>query len=61
MTHDTGHMTCDTLWGVNIISKLSFEGLEEKDVSLTEVINDKGVCRTAPATTGLLIIYLLNQ
>ena len=29
-----------------------FEDLEEKDVS--ELINYKGVCRTAPATPGLL-------
>ena len=24
-------------------------------------MNDGGVCRTAPATPGLLIIYLINQ
>ena len=30
------------------------EGLEEKADSLTELINDKGDCRTAPATPSLL-------
>ena len=32
-----------------------FEDLEEKDVS--ELINYKGVCRTAPATPGLLNVF----
>ena len=48
--------------GLNIFSSLAitfwdlwcFEDLEEKDDWLTETINDKGVCRTAPATPGLL-------
>ena len=30
------------------------EDLEEKDCSLTQSMNDGGVCRTAPATPGLL-------
>ena len=28
---------------------------------LNELMNHKGVCRTAPATLGLLIIYLVIQ
>ena len=32
------------------------EYLEEKADSLAELINNKGVCRTAPATPGLLDI-----
>ena len=31
-----------------------FEDLEEKDESISELISDRGVCRTAPATLGLL-------
>ena len=27
---------------------------------MTESINDEGVCRTAPATSGLLVIHLKN-
>ena len=33
-----------------------FEDLEEKDRWLNESVNDGGVCRTAPATPGLLIM-----
>ena len=33
-----------------------FEDWEEKEEWLTDLINDGGVCRTAPATPGLLII-----
>ena len=33
-----------------------YEDLEEKDDSVNELINDEAVCRTAPATPGLLII-----
>ena len=32
------------------------QDLEEKDESVNEVISDGGVCRTAPATPGLLNI-----
>ena len=53
------------LWGMKILLKFqlpSFNDLEEKDDLLTESINewiiDKVVCRTAPATTGLLTILL---
>ena len=30
--------------------------MEEKDELVNELINDEGVCRTAPATPGLLKI-----
>ena len=33
-----------------------FEDLEEKDRSVNQLSTDRGVCRTAPATPGLLII-----
>ena len=40
-----------------------FEDLEEKDrsidQSINQLINDRGVCRTAPATPGLLKVYAL--
>ena len=35
---------------------LCLEGWEEKDPSMYQSINDKGVCRTAPATPGVLNI-----
>ena len=34
-----------------------FEDLEEKDHSISELIGDRGVCKTAPATRGLLLSY----
>ena len=58
MTHNMWHMTGGWL---NLLSKCqvpSTYGLGVKfseDIS-TESVNDKGVCRTAPATLGLLII-----
>ena len=36
----------------------SFEDLEVKDRSLDLSVNDKGICRTAPARPGLLIIWI---
>ena len=69
VTCDTWPVTCDMLWGVNILSKFqlpSSYGLwfmilwifGEKAEWLTdwmnEWINYEGVCRTAPATPGLL-------
>ena len=69
LTHDTWHMTCDTWWGVHILSNLSSLALtvwnwqclkdsERKDDSMNEriieIIYYKGVYRTAPATLGLL-------
>ena len=38
-----------------------FEDLREKDQSMTKLISDKGVCRTAPATPGLLITKILSS
>ena len=38
-----------------MVSDLScFEDFEEKDHSISESVNDGDVCRTAPATPGLL-------
>ena len=34
--------------------------MEEKDDLINQLINDGGVCRTAPATPGLLNIYILQ-
>ena len=54
MTGDKWHMTGDrrqvwVLW--------CFEDLEEKDNSVTQLMNDDAVCRTALATPGLLNTY----
>ena len=73
MTHDrwqvtleTWHMTRDWWWTLckNVMSLALmfwdlwwFEDLEEKDRWLSRSISDGGVCRTAPATPGLLIIF----
>ena len=65
VTSDTWHMTWDTSLEVNILSKCQlpisyslgvwiFAGLEEKDHRLNQWMGDEGVCRTAPATPGLL-------
>ena len=67
MTPDTWHLTCDTWWGVNILLKLQlsssyglgimmFWGSGGKG-SVNESVSNGGVCRTSPATPGLLIIY----
>jgi len=37
----------------------SFEDLEVKDRLLDLSVNDKGICRTAPATPGLFIILIM--
>ena len=52
-------MTCDTWWGVSspdimIWDRHCFEDLVQKDPQLNQLINYKGVGRTAPATPGLL-------
>ena len=71
MTSDTWHVTCDECWGLNILSKFqlpSSYGLGETEFwryfneRITEWLNqwisDKGVCRSAPATPGMLkILY----
>ena len=70
LTCDTWHLTCDMLWGVNILSKCqfpstyslwfmifwSFLGKAWLTKSMNQSISDKGVCRKALATPGLLII-----
>ena len=69
---DTSHVTCDTLQveGGEPSFKISYpyflrfgsEGVlkifpQRMTDSLTDSGNDKGVCRTAPPTPGLLNIY----
>ena len=70
MTYDTWHVILDTWsmtyvveWTVSknysclaltVRELWCFEDREEKDDWLTELISYKGVCRTAPATPGLL-------
>ena len=69
VTHHTSHITHDTWWWVNILSKFQipssyglglmmfwrFGGKGWLNQWTNEWISDKGVCRTAPATPGLLI------
>ena len=41
-----------------MVCDLSYlEDWEEKDHGPTDLINNEGVCKTAPATPGLLNIY----
>ena len=65
VTCDRWHVTCNRLREVNIFLNFSslaltawewriVEYLEEKAHSLTELMNDEAVYRTAPATPGLL-------
>ena len=73
--HDTGHMRLD-IWHVeggehrpkisaSYIKRFgSYDILkdwEEKGRSLTESMNDNGVCRAAPATSGRLIIDWVSE
>ena len=64
MTSDMWHMTCDTCWGVNILSKFQLSSSNGLGVMLLWIyfnkpsltlMNHEAVCRTAPATLGLLI------
>ena len=65
LTPDTWPLKCDTWWGVNIVSEFhlpSCNGLgfmmfsrSGGKGSVTDPLNDGCVCRTAPATPGLLI------
>ena len=68
----TSCVSCDTWWGVNILSKFQLPSyyslgqcLEDSERIgsptewMNQWINDKGVCRTAPATPGLLISKIL--
>ena len=66
VTSNTWHMTCVMLWGVNNFSRFQlpssnglwfmifwrFGGKGSPNDWLTDSINDKGVCRTPPATPG---------
>ena len=63
VTRDMWHVTCCGGWTFSQnFSSLAFtvcdlrfyEDLEEKAHGLTDLINNKAVCRTAPATPGLL-------
>ena len=63
-------MTCNTLWGVNNLSKYQlpssyglgvmmirrFGGKGSLTELMNELFNHKGDCRTAPATPGLVNI-----
>ena len=67
VTRDMWHMT--RLGGVNILSKFQLPSSYRLWFTIlwrsrgkgwvTQLINDKAVYRTAPATPGLLIIYTL--
>ena len=67
MTHDTLHVThgrlrklCKNVRSLALMvwDLWCHEDLEEKDESFSELINDRGVCRTAPATPGLFKINI---
>ena len=74
MTHDTWDVTCDMLWGVSILSKIqlpSSYGLGETvfwryfhkgwiSQLVTELMSDKAVSRTTPATPVLLNIIKIR-
>ena len=53
VTHDTWH---DMLWFM--IYDILKNGRKKLADWMTELINDKGVCRTVPTTQGLLKIYM---
>ena len=46
---------------LTVCDLLYYEDLEEKDDGLTHLINDEAVCRTAPATPGLLKMYIFHK
>ena len=65
--HDMWYVTCYGGWtfsknvsslALNICDLWYFEDLEEKADWLTDSLNDEAVCRTAPATQGLLITLI---
>ena len=67
MTGDTWQVTRDTWCGVNILSKFQFSSSNNLGLMMfwrsggkgwmSDSVNYEAVCRTAPATPGLLIIY----
>ena len=69
MTCDTWHVTFDMLWGVNILSKFQLPSSYRlwfmilwrfggKVPLMSNLMSNRGVCRTAPATPGLLKILI---
>ena len=63
VTRDRWHVTLSVGWtfsqnfssqALTVCDLWNYEDLEEKAHWVTELINDGGVCRTAPATPGLL-------
>ena len=68
MTHDMWHVTHGMGWtfdqnvsflALTVWELWCFENSEEKDDSVTELINYEAVCRTASATPDLLKILCL--
>ena len=57
MTHGGGGTFCHNFISLTLTAweRNGFEDWEEKDDSISESMSDEGVCRTAPATPGLLI------
>ena len=69
LTPDTWHITHDGGWTYSQnFSSLAlmfwvswcFEGLEEKYYWMNQLMSDKGGCRKAPATLGMLKMYLTD-
>ena len=67
VTHDTALLTHDSQRVVHIVSKCPLPGSNRLGVLIflkiwrkrfSELISDKGVCRAAPATPGLLNIFI---
>ena len=70
ITHDMWHLTHRGWWALSqnfrslalmVWDLWWFEDREEKHQSVSDLINDGGVCRTAPAIPGLLIILLFCE
>ena len=71
VTLDTWHLTCDTWWGVNILSTFQLSTSFGLGVmvflrfwgkgGVNHSISHKAVCRTAPATPGLVNIYFASE
>ena len=67
LTHDMCHLTCNTLWEFNILWKFQVRSSYGLDVKVfwifggkgwvSLLINDEGVCRTAPAKGLLNMVY----
>ena len=60
LTPDTGHLTCDTWWGVNIISKCQLSSSQGLGAMMflrfggKDHLINRIVCRTAPDAQSLL-------